>query len=134
MKNLITALLLGTALTFAGCNTTEPGDDDDGGGGDSTAASYDADITPVLDNFCGDCHSGAGCPAGPCFATDYSTIASAADAAECSGLTTAECIKVRLEDGSMPRSDASCPLDEPGCITSADVDAIVAWFEDGMPE
>lgn len=131
MKKWMFLLWIAGPVLLGGC-TTETVETDDGGGDETT--TYAADVSTTLDTYCGDCHSGAGCPAGPCFATDYSVISGSASAGACTGLTTAQCIKVRLEDGSMPRSDAACPLDDPGCITSADVSMIEAWIADGMPE
>jgi len=131
-------------LSLAACDGTSADDTDTGAGTDTSSdtgsdtasdmagPSWANDVQPVLNDFCGSCHGGTSCPSGVCWLEDYAVLTGAASATVCAGSTIAECIPVRILDGSMPRNGA-CPPGSPGCMTQDEFDTLQAWGDAGAP-
>lgn len=123
-------LALVTLLALAACDGTSADDTDTAS--DTAIPSWATDVQPVLNDLCGSCHGGTSCTSNVCWLDDYAVLSGNASATVCAGSTIAECLPVRILDGSMPRNGA-CPPGSPGCITSAELDALQAWVDAGAP-
>ena len=80
----------------------------------------------VLQKYCagGGCH-GPGTQGGHNLADTYNNAND--DSYYCDGMTKAECLVVRIEDGSMPQG-------APNTVEAADLDLLKAWVDAGWPE
>ena len=95
---------------------------------------YSTDMQAIFSTKCVPCHQGdAGCDGNDrCFVTDYSHLTAMADAAECTGQTVAQCVKTRIESGSMP-AGGNCDTDPAGtqCLSSEELELLGAWAAGG---
>lgn len=121
------------AVLLVGCPT--PTDDDDSASSDCTETSltWAADIEPILQDYCSGCHLAAG--PGPSWLTGYDRVTQvAANTAACGpGVTKAECIAIRIDNGSMPEG-WGCSVGDPGCVTQAEFDLISEWVDGCFPQ
>ena len=127
-----------------------PGDDDaadddaadDDDKTDHDRITYNDDIQPLLNLYCGDCHAGTpadSCMGETCFANYYEATLYPAYSSDCSGMNKAECGLYRIEltlmsedngdpsgprDGGATESGTSCsPSSCPNCEDGLDNDA-----------
>ncbi len=92
--------------------------------------SWAADVQPMLSNYCGGCHGDSGCTTGLCWLDSYDTVVGETNGGCASSV--AECIPIRIEDGTMPQG-GGCPPGEPGCIEPFELDQVKRWIDAGMP-
>jgi hypothetical protein len=139
------------SMTFLACDgggDTPPADTGtpdavtDSGGGDSSGGDSGSDaaggntyadsIAPIFIKYCKRCHDNIA----PAFTADASTLdgpAAGAAAPACAGKTVAECIAIRMADGSMP-NDGGCSGDSPDatkCPTAEETKAVEDWVAAG---
>lgn len=127
--------LLGSATT----DTGTPGADNEVCAG--PAPTFAGDIQAIITSTaCSTCHnSGNGfCTVGLCLDQfgDYAKTPNNTSA--CGGLTMAECVLSRVQDGSMP-TGGTCTGDpatetNPMCWTQEEQDTFQAWIDAGTPE
>ncbi len=128
----LSALLLLASLAIS-CETdptVDPGDLDDEEVADP---SWTTDVQPILVAYCGRCHEGDATASGVPWLNSYEEVTADAFAPVCDGSEVADCIVVRLEDGSMPDDGACFPGDD-GCITEAQFATVENWLASGKGE
>ena len=132
----------GNGGSDAGSDAGNGGSDagsDAGNGGDEV--TFLEDIQPILSAKCDTCHTtgGSGQHNG---ASTYSDTQKnhTGNYAPCSGVTSvAECMLVRIKDGTMPRlvgctGNPAQDSENADCLTQAEQDLMQAWIDDGTPE
>ena len=79
--------------------------------------TYNADVAPIINNWCTTCHGGAAPSAGI-------------------GLSTFSEVKFQTESGNLVAriNNASNPMPPAGQLSSADIQLIEKWVSDGFPE
>jgi len=132
LRLLSAALVL--ALTFAvGCETEPTVDPDDLEDEAIEDPSWATDVQPILVAYCGRCHEGDATASGVPWLNSHDNVTADAFAGVCNGSQVADCIVVRINDGSMP-DDGACPPGDEGCITEAQFATVENWIADGKPE
>ena len=96
------------------------------------------DVQPILARTCaGGCHGDYGyCTTGICWLVDYYVVTGPVTNAECQANnynTVADCIPYRIENGQMPYPNGCLP-DQPGCITTAELNIVKRWIATGLQE
>lgn len=124
----------GDAATLDACNATE-----------RTCAhrrvTYADDMQAIFRDRCVPCHTTAPCAAARCFVDDDSDMqALVTNQGACLGMTVAACIRVRVQDGTMPpTSEAGCsgdPAMDSGntmCLTPEEHELLNAWIAGDAP-
>ena len=132
LRVLLCAVFTISGLSLVGCpSTTDPDDLDDEVVEDP---SWETDVQPILDAYCGGCHSGNALGSGGIgWLNSYEDATAVAGAAVCDGSERADCFAVRLLDGSMP-DGAPCEPGGDGCITDEQFATLQNWNTVGNPE
>jgi hypothetical protein len=89
--------------------------------------TWDADIQPIVTNYCSGCHKPVG-TAGSWSTTSYEDTQK--DSYHCMGLTKGACFSVRIKAGTMPTTGSVLAAVQ----MSGELDLIDAWIAGGMPE
>ncbi len=127
-----TLFLIAPFLLLLGCPASVDPDDLDDEEVDDP--SWETDVQPILAAYCGSCHEGAaGGSGGIGWLNSHDDVTTVADAGVCEGSTRAECIPVRILDGSMPAFGECLPGDQ-DCITEAQFATVQNWVDAGFPE
>jgi hypothetical protein len=86
--------------------------------------TWDADIQPIINNYCGVCHGASG----GWSSLEYSSTQK--DSYHCLGMAKGECFSVRIKEESMPANGSVLSA----MMMSGELDLIDAWIDAGMPE
>ncbi len=130
----LSLLLLSTLFLLVACETEPTVDPDDLDDEEVDTPTWTEDVQPILTAYCGGCHEGDALGSGGIgWLNSYENVTTDAFAGVCDGATRAECIPVRLLDGSMPDGNP-CPPGEEGCITDNQFATVENWVDGGMPE
>ena len=86
------------------------------------------DVQPILTAYCGGCHEGAATGSGIGWLNSYEEVTANAGALVCEGSDRADCIAVRLLDGSMPDGAPCPPGTAANCITDNQFATVENWL------
>ena len=130
MPRLLAALFASLGILLAGCPVDDGVTAPDGV---VTDPGWEADVQPILQDYCTPCHEGAAPSSGIGWLNSYEEATAVAGAPECDGATRAECFSGRIERGEMPLG-APCLPGEDGCITDDQFTTLLNWVDNGTPE
>jgi hypothetical protein len=135
VRFLLLLLCSAFSLALVACTGTS-GDDDDDDSAPAGAPTWDADIQPMLANYCAPCHTAPGGGSGGLVWLDgHDNVTSdALNTIACpDGMSKGECIPGRIERNEMPEG-ADCVPGQPGCPTEAEFQMLQDWVDAGMPQ